>query len=278
MSTAPTSAAPITVVLESPLPPEVLTHLYETMLKARLLAKRFRNAPHTAEAVLAGTLQNTETDDLLITSHSHPVLEVLKGADVDSVARPVSASKSANKLKIDLVPPPLRVAVAGPDSAPSVAAGSAFALKRSQSSAVAIAFLPGKATTTKAFEQAARFAGEQRLPVIFVADWSQSRASRSHEGTNLSHWPCPTIAVDARDVIAVYRVMKEATGVARRGHGPTLVDCVNFLAPGRRGRDDRDPIATFRGYLKRHHAWSDEWAAKLESDLKLMVRGSKRQS
>jgi TPP-dependent pyruvate/acetoin dehydrogenase alpha subunit len=66
-------------------------------------------------------------------------------------------------------------------------------------------------------------------------------------------------------VIAVYRVTKEAVSSARKGHGPTLIDCVNFLAPGTRGKDDRDPVTTFRGYLKRHNAWSDDFLATEES-------------
>jgi TPP-dependent pyruvate/acetoin dehydrogenase alpha subunit len=87
----------------------------------------------------------------------------------------------------------------------------------------------------------------------------------------------PTIAVDGRDVIAVYRVIKEAISSARKGHGPTLVDCVNFVTPGTRGKDERDPVSSFRGYLKRHNAWSDDYLAIEESLRKeLGVTGRRR--
>jgi TPP-dependent pyruvate/acetoin dehydrogenase alpha subunit len=76
-------------------------------------------------------------------------------------------------------------------------------------------------------------------------------------------------------VIAVYRVTKEAISAARRGHGPTLVDCVNYLAPGRRGRDERDPLLTFRGYLERHNLWSDFWYSELHSKYKQEVAAAR---
>lgn len=85
----------------------------------------------------------------------------------------------------------------------------------------------------------------------------------------------PTIAVDGRDVIAVYRVTKEAISAARKGHGPTLVDCVNFLAPGSRGKDTRDPVASFRGYLKRHNAWSNDYES-IEENLRRELGSSPR--
>ncbi len=232
MATSPTSTAP---PLEAPLPHQVLSELYSRMVQARALAKKNRTAQKASEAVLAATLQNVEPEDQLVSAGPHPVLASLACTYPDH-----------------------QLVVAGPETAASLATGLALAAKNSHNSGLVVALLPSRHTRGAMWQQATDFAAEHRLPIVFVADGTEGRPSRNHDGRELSHWPFPTIAVDGRDVIAVYRVAKEAISAARRGHGPTLVDCVNFVAPGRRGRDDRDPIASFRGYLKRHGAWTSE--------------------
>jgi len=246
--------------LEAPLPQQILSRLYADMVKARMLSGRWRKAPRMSEAILAATLQNTESTDLLVSAGPHPILEVLSGtalADLESESNKSASRDSSNR----------RVISAGNDAVAGIAAGLALALRSASSSALVIAIVPSAITRGPSWQQATEFAAANRLPIVFVSDGTASRALRPHHGRDLSHWPFPTIAVDGRDVIAVYRVTKEAISAARRGHGPTLVDGVNFVAPGRRGRDDRDPVASFRGYLKRHNAWSEELDRTLEPDL-----------
>jgi hypothetical protein len=247
-----TSIAVVDPPLEAPLPREVLSHLFASMLKARLLSRRWRNAARMSEAILAAALQNAEPADLLVSAGPHPILDVLSGTPIAIVTGHNTDS---------------RVIVAGGDAAAAIASGLALALKSAQSSSLVLAILPAKVTRGTAWDQATEFAAANRLPIVFVAEGTATRPLRKHDGRELSHWPFPTIAVDGRDVIAVYRVTKEAFSAARRGHGPTLVDCVNFVAPGNRGKDERDPVSSFRAYLKRHNAWSDEWYKELESRL-----------
>ena len=254
--------------LEVPLSRDVLSELFATMLKARLLSKRIRTTGQTSESILAGTLQNVSEGDLVVSATPNPILEALRGSDQPSLVPKKKDSEPA---------PPSQVIIPPGDAASSFAAGLALATRRAASNAAVIVFTPGPKTRGSVFQQATEFAAEHRVPLVIVADWSASRSSsRNHDGTALSHWPFPTIAVDGLDVIAVYRVTKEAINAARRGHGPTLVDCVNFLAPGSRGRDQRDPLLAFRGYLQRHNAWSDDWYSQLEINLKRETSAPKR--
>lgn len=260
-----TTSAP---ALEAPLPREVLHELYGTMLRARMIGRRLRVRNPICEAVVSGALHNAVRQDVIVSAETNPVLDVLMGAELAEVLRKDNAERRG---------PEKEVVVADPVSFAGVAAGLAIAAGRNGSDAVVIAFASGKATRGAAFEQATEFAAKNRLPIVFLSDWTSARASsRDHDGKQLSHWPFPTIAVDGRDVIAVYRVTKEAIGAARRGHGPTLVDCVNFLAPGGRGRDERDPLAAYRGYLQRHNAWSDLWHSGLLAQYKQEIGASKR--
>ena len=228
------------------------------MLRARDHAKRSRSS-HFGEAILAGTLENTAELDTIVSATPSPVLEILRGAD--------PAAVFARKKNDEDTPPESKIIAADSDMFSSFAAGIAFAHRRAASDSVVVAFAPGKLTRARTFHHAIELAGALRLPLVVLADWTDSRSSsRNHDGSSLSHWPSPTIAVDGRDVIAVYRVTKEATSAARRGHGPTLIDCVNFLAPGPRGRDTRDPLKTFRAYLERHHAWDNSLDTSTRDD------------
>jgi hypothetical protein len=250
------------LLLEAPLPKDVLSSLYQNMLKARLVTKRWPRASRISEAVVAGALLNLEDGDVLVSAGTNPVLVTLKRES--SATAPVEKHESdGNATDVQN-----QVIAVGDRLATAIAAGIALGLKRAQSNAAVLTYIDGRMTRGKAWEEALQFASSYRLPVVFIADSSNGRSPRKHEGRDLSHWPCPTIAVDGRDVIAVYRVTKEAISAARRGHGPTVVDCISFLAPGRRGVDERDPLATYRGYLKRHNAWSDEWYQSLEERLK----------
>jgi len=250
------AVASVAPVLEPPLPREVLNRLYSTMLHARQFGQRFRST-HYGEAILAGTLQNTTDNDTIVSATSSPVLEILRGADPATIL-----ARKAKRNADELAPPESKIIVPDADSFLSFASGIAFAHRRAQSDSIVLVFAPGKLTRSRAFQQSIDFAGAHRLPLVVLADFTDARSSsRNHDGASLSHWPSPTIAVDGRDVIAVYRVTKEATSAARRGHGPTLIDCVNFLAPGPRGRDTRDPLKTFRAYLERHNTWDSELAA-----------------
>ena len=255
-------------ILEPPLPREVLNHLYATMLRARHFGQRFRSS-HLGEAILAGTLENAAANDTIVSGTPSPTLELLRGAD------PITflARRNSND---DDKPIDSKIVVADPNVFSGLAAGIAFAHRRVGSDSIVLAFAPGKLTRSREFQQSIEFAGGHRLPLVIIADWTDSRtSSRNHDGASLSHWPSPTIAVDGRDVIAVYRVTKEATSAARRGHGPTLIDCVNFLAPGPRGRDTRDPLKTFRAYLERHNAWDDSWQSELLSSIQAEIANLK---
>ena len=257
-------------VLEAPLPQDVLQELYGTMLKARMVARRLRMANAIGEAIISGSLHNAVQPDVVVSAEANPVLDILTGAELASFVGKQNEGPSVREAN---------VVVAEPGSFAGVAAGLAIASLRTGADAVVLAFAAGKATRGAAFAEATDYAAKNRLPIIFLADWTAARASsRNHDGRELSHWPLPTIAVDGRDVIAVYRVTKEAIGAARRGHGPTLVDCVNFLAPGGRGRDERDPLAAYRGYLQRHNAWSDAWHEELLARQKQEIGTARRTS
>jgi hypothetical protein len=243
--------------LESPLAPEVLSHLYENMLKARILSSRFRGSM-IPEAILSGSLENAEPSDSVVSAEFDPVLEVLCGGNVASIS-------SLNVADGPDRPPQRRTIAVGSSNVLGATLGLGLALRKIQASSIVLAFVPAKLTRESAWVEAINFAGRERLPVLFANDSTRVSTPTVRD---YSHWPCPSITVDARDVIAAYRVTKEAASAARRGYGPTLINYISFVVPGTRGKDTRDPLTSFVGYLKRHNAWSEAVDTALENRLK----------
>ena len=54
------------------------------------------------------------------------------------------------------------------------------------------------------------------------------------------------IPVDGADVVAVYRVATESISHARRGNGPTLIDCLPYCIEG---EPKDDPLRKMEVYL-----------------------------
>jgi TPP-dependent pyruvate/acetoin dehydrogenase alpha subunit len=82
----------------------------------------------------------------------------------------------------------------------------------------------------------------------------------------------PGVRVDGNDILAVYRVCKEAVDRARKGEGPTLVETVTHRMASHSSSDDaaryrdakeyeawkkKDPIARFQLYLKHKKLWTE---------------------
>jgi TPP-dependent pyruvate/acetoin dehydrogenase alpha subunit len=90
------------------------------------------------------------------------------------------------------------------------------------------------------------FAGVHDLPMIFV-----SHPKPVNTKLQAQAYAFPTIAVDGNDVVAVYRVACEAIAHARKGNGPTLIECQTLPSNG-------DPILNMEQYLRRKGLFREE--------------------
>jgi TPP-dependent pyruvate/acetoin dehydrogenase alpha subunit len=103
--------------------------------------------------------------------------------------------------------------------------------KRARKSKIVVQFLGPEDAQSGAWEKSLRLAVSRRLPLILVstsADVAEELAAESHQ------LGLPPMTVDKDDVVAVYRVASEAIAHARRGNGPTLIDCRPFLLSGQK--------------------------------------------
>ena len=173
------------------------------------------------------------------------------------------------------------------------AAGIAHALKADGSDAI-VAVHGGEGSTSEGdWSEAMNFAGIHNLPLIFVIENNQYAISVPVEeevagqvADRARGYDIPGVYVDGNDILAVYKVMKEAVERARSGHGPTLIEAKTYRYYAHTSDDDdklyrtreevemwrrRDPILILRQYLIEARLLSEELEAELEDGIKADV-------
>ena len=174
------------------------------------------------------------------------------------------------------------------------AVGAAWAAKLRKSPDVMLGFMGDGATSEPDFHAAMTFAGVHRTPSVLICQnngWSISvptaRQTASETIAVKGHaYGVPSVRVDGNDVIAVYQVVHDAVERARRGDGPTFIECVTYRIGAHSTSDDptryrsneeverwkrRDPIERFHRYLVGRGLTSDEKRAAIEAELDVEV-------
>src|SRR6478736_5223939 len=153
-----------------------------------------------------------------------------------------------------------------------VADGLALTLKMEQTDNVVVAYFGEGASNVGDFHEALNFAGVQRLPIIFVCENNQYAYSVPLEKTmaiddvavRAEGYGFDGVAINGNDVLAVYQASLGAIARARKGDGPTLIECKTYRWHGHSEHDkaiyrteeelamwkSRDPIPTFTTYLQ----------------------------
>jgi pyruvate dehydrogenase E1 component alpha subunit len=168
---------------------------------------------------------------------------------------------------------------------PPIAIGAAFSNKYRGTDRVTCCFFGDGASNEGTFHEAANMAALYKLPVVFVCEnngFGEFTRQERHQAVRdiadrAAGYGMPGVIVDGMDAFAVYEAAGEAIARARRGEGPTLLECKTyrfFDHVGVRGmgvvyRDDsevlewrtRDPIELFEARLAEMGVLSPEDAA-----------------
>jgi acetoin:2,6-dichlorophenolindophenol oxidoreductase subunit alpha len=197
-----------------------LIALYTAMLKCRMLEERMHGEAITAlrrargcEAVAAGVAIDLEAGDRVFAADGGLLAGFIQKGLAKSVLR--SLRHGVGKARE-------RAAGAGTDVVFERGLEAARRLKHEQSKKAAVLFLGPAAPPAKALRRAAR----DRAPLLFVCS---SEADERNLAAEADRCGLPGIAVDCEDAVAIYRVASEALAHARRGNGPTLIECKPWL-------------------------------------------------
>lgn len=223
---------------------EQLRKLYVTLLRTRLLRERNRiktpPAPLVArEAIVTGTVTHLDEGDAVMPVAGDRLAALARG----HALRRILAARPLPGL---LTPAPTAEA--------RFAIATGYAMARQGTSGITLAFSGPGIVSLNALRPALAYAAQHKLGIVFLIETAADADVSSARHTEpLGLYGIP---VDGDDVIAIYRVAQEAIQRARRGVGPTLIDCKAWpLAAKQDG--PADPVRRLEQALERRGVPTD---------------------
>ena len=300
-----------TMEIGTDIPSTTLRALHMTMLRVRnveeKLAELLSREPEIIcpvhlytgqEAVAAGVCANLRRDDYVFSTHRSHGHYIAKGGDIKALmaelyGKVTGCSKgrggSMHLAWPDGGLPGSSAIVAG--TIP-LAVGAALAFSMQRTDAVSVAFFGDGAVNEGVWYESLNFASLKTLPVIFVCEnnlySTHMPVSACLADTNIykkaGMFNMPGIRVDGNNVIKVFERAKEAIENARRGGGPTLIECMTYrwrghvgpsydLDKGLRAKEeldywmDRCPIKALEELLLNHSILSESEKSRIYENI-----------
>ena len=175
-------------------------------------------------------------------------------------------------------------------------AGLAWGQKFAGKGGVALTYC-GDGTSSKGdLHEALTFAGQFKLPAIYIIEnngWAISvprkrQAASQTLAQKAWGYGVHGLQVDGNDALAVYAATIEAVARARRGDGPTLIECETYRMSHHTTADDatryrdskeveawkkRDPISRMKKFLTAKKIWSEKQERELAVKTRTWIDG-----
>ncbi|KKB36236.1 thiamine pyrophosphate-dependent dehydrogenase E1 component subunit alpha [Bacillus thermotolerans] len=178
-----------------------------------------------------------------------------------------------------------------------LACGAALTAKYKKTDNVSVCFFGDGANNHGTFHEGINLAAIWKLPVVFVAENNGygeatpfSYASSCEQIVDRAKgYNIPGIRVDGKDVLAVYQAAEEAVQRARRGEGPTLIECVTYRNYGhfegdaqtykkdeekKEHKTEKDAIIQFKKHLLSQQILPENELTALEESVEKAVEHS----
>jgi len=174
-----------------------------------------------------------------------------------------------------------------------LACGSALTAKVKGTDQVTVCFFGDGASEQGTMHESMNLASIWKLPVVFVCEnngYAQSTPSSYHCAVRdiadrAAGYSMPGFTIDGADLFAVYEAAGEAIARARRGEGPTLMECKAFRYYGHFQGDNlsyfteeersknlaRDPIDTFKKRVLDRGLLSESELAEIDARVKKTI-------
>ncbi len=271
------------------IPDEDLVKLYEHMLVCRHLDEiafklqrsgRMGTYPENRgqEATSLGAAYVLQKNDWLVTCYRENAGLFWRGLPIEKILLHWMGDERGNAIPEGLNVTPIAIPIG---TQMLHATGLAWAAKYRGEDSLACTFFGDGATSEGDFHEAANFAANLDIPVIFFCQnngWAISVPS---------HIQCsaPTVAqrglaygmdcvqVDGNDIFAVVYAMNQAAERARKNQRPTFIEAVTYRLgdhttadDARRYRDEaeleswkkKDPLIRIRMFLEKNKLWDDK--------------------
>ena len=300
--------------LDPGLPEEMLHRMYACMVLNRELDNRmftlqrqgrigFYLTSTGEEAAVVGSAAALNDEDWLVPAYRESGLAIWRGVDLvkyvsqmfgnayDNVkGRQMPNHYSFRELRMLSISSPVGTQI-------PQAAGFGWAAKIVGDPIVVCVYFGDGATSEGDFHVGLNFAGVFKTPTIFFCRNNQWAISVPRERQTAAKtiaikalaYGIRGVRVDGNDILAVYRVTREAADRARNGGGPTLIEAVTYRMGAHSSSDDprryrpddeveqwrrRDPIKRFREYLEHRGLWDDDRESALMEDIQEKIQSA----
>lgn len=247
------------------------------------------------EAVAVGVCSSLRSDDLITSTHRGHGHCIAKGADLKRTMAEILGKKTGYckgkggsmhiaDFKIGMLGATAVVGAGLP-----IAVGAALSARLKKTDQIVACFFGEGASNQGTFHESLNMASIWKLPVVFVCENNlyamgtcQSRVMAIENVAYRSvAYGIPGVSVDGNDVLAVYEAARNAIDRARKGEGPTLIECKTYRQKGHSRVDSakyrpkeeveawlkRDPIKLLRERLLRGDIFSEAEIEKIEHDV-----------
>jgi len=198
------------------------------------------------EAVAVGVCNALSKDDYITSTHRGHGHCIAKGADLKRTMAEILGKETGyckgkgGSMHIADFSIGMLGATAVVGAGLPIAVGAALSAKLRKTDQVVACFFGEGASNQGTFHESINMASAWKLPVIFVCENNLyamgTRQSRIMNIENISDrapsYGIPGVSVDGNDVLAVYEAAQVATERARRGEGPTLIECKTYRHKG----------------------------------------------
>lgn len=219
------------------------------------------------EAVATGVCAALKEDDYIGSTHRGHGHLVARGADIKKMMAEILGKETGyskgkgGSMHIMALDKGILGANGIVGAGIPIATGAAYSAKYKGTKQVAVSFFGDGASNEGTFHESLNMASAWDLPIIYVVENNLYGISvDTRDVTNVTDladrahgYGIPGVVVDGMNVIAVYETAKEAVARARRGEGPTLIECKTYRWQGHHVGDP----ATYRS--RRNPNEKAEW-------------------
>lgn len=204
------------------------------------------------EAIAAGVCANLRREDYITSTHRGHGHLIAKGADLRLMMAELFGKKTGycKGKGGSMHMADLEVGILGSNGIAGggipLAVGAGLSIKMRGTDQVAVCFFGDGASNNGTFHEGLNFASVHRLPVLFICEnnlYGISVPQKLHQAIkDISirsvAYNMPGVTIDGNDILIVYQTSRQAIERARRGGGPTLVECKTYRW---RGHYEGDP-------------------------------------
>lgn len=252
------------------------------------------------EAMAVGVIANLTDRDYITSTHRGHGHCIAKGVDVKSMmaevyGRATGACKGkGGSMHIADVDKGMLGANGIVGAGGPLACGAGLMAKMLGTDQVTVCFFGDGAAEQGTMHEAMNLASIWKLPVVFVCEnngyaestpWGYHCAAKDISDRAVAY-DMPGATVDGTDFFAIYEAADEAIGRARRGEGPSLIECRGFRYYGHFEGDAhtyhseeekarnraRDPIENFKKQVLERGLLSEAEVAEIDTKAAEMVK------